>query len=414
MPGVTKETIDEASSRLSQVVGKFPLYFSDRLSQKFGAEIYLKREDLQVVRSFKIRGAYNKMSSLSDEERSRGVVCASAGNHAQGVAYSCKVLKIKGAIFMPEATPKQKVDKVKKHGGEYVEVVLLGETLDDALDGAWKYQSENNAVFVHPFEDEMVISGQGTIGKEIIEELPDVDYVFSCVGGGGLISGTSTYLKAVKPEVEIIGVEPFGSPGMVESLKEGKLTILDEIDKFVDGAAMKKVGEKTFEIVKQKVKDVILVKEGKVATEMIDLYQNEGIIAEPAGALSVAGLYFYKDEIKDKKVVCIISGGNNDLQRYPEIVERSLRYKGLKHYFIINFTQKPGQLKAFLTEVLGPNDDIVRFEYIKKTNAEKGPAFIGIEHGSKDDYEPLLERIKQVGFDYRVVGEDDLLYKYLV
>ncbi|MCB1190107.1 MAG: threonine ammonia-lyase IlvA [Leptospiraceae bacterium] len=412
---VTIESIEEAHERLKGIIRDTPLEYSKRLSEKYKANIYLKREDLQEVRSFKIRGAFNKIASLSDEEKTRGIVCASAGNHAQGVAFSCFYLQISGTIFMPDTTPRQKVKKVRNFGGENVEIILTGETFDDSFAQAENLKKEKNAIFVHPFNDELVISGQGTVGKEIFDELGEkVDFVFSSVGGGGLAAGCMTYLKEKIRHLHFIGVEPAGAPAMYESLKTNRVVTLSQIDTFVDGAAVRRIGEKNFEIYKNYAGEVITVPEGKVCTTMIELYQNEGIVTEPAGALSVAALDFVAYRLRGKNVVCIISGGNNDILRYPEIMERSLRYEGLKHYFIINFTQKPGQLKKFVEEVLGPNDDIVRFEYIKKTNAEKGPAFIGIELSDKDDYQPLLNKLNEMNFDFRVVSDDDLFYKHLV
>lgn len=412
---VTVQLIEEAAERLESVVRHTTLELSKRLSEKYQANIYFKREDLQEVRSFKIRGAYNKIASLTEEEVASGVVCASAGNHAQGVAYSCAALQIQGTIFMPSVTPKQKVRKVKKFGDGYVNVVLTGETFDDAYAEAEKFREEHHAIFVHQFNDELVIAGQGTVGKEIYDELDgNIDFVFSSVGGGGLAAGCMTYLKERNQLIHYVGVEPSGAPAMYESLKTNKLVTLHDIDTFVDGAAVRKIGDKTFEIFKNYAGEIVTVPEGKVCTSMIELYQNEGIIAEPAGALSVAALDFVAYRLRGKNVVCIISGGNNDILRYPEIMEKSLRYEGLKHYFIINFTQRPGQLRKFVEDVLGPDDDIVRFEYIKKTNAEKGPALVGIELADKDDYPGLIKRLNEIGFDYRVVSDDDMYYKHLV
>jgi threonine dehydratase len=413
--GVTIQAIEDAAERLKSVVRHTPLELSKRLSEKYHAQVYLKREDLQEVRSFKIRGAYNKIVSLTDDEKARGIVCASAGNHAQGVAYSCSALHIHGAIFMPSTTPKQKVQRVRKFGGEYITVILTGNTFDDACAESMKFMQEKQTVFVHPFDDEQVMAGQGTVAKEIYDELQEqVDYVFSAVGGGGLASGCMTYLKEKNPRITYIGVEPAGAAAMYESLKHNRVITLQEIDHFVDGAAVRRIGDKTFAIFTRYVDDVLKVPEGKVCTTMIELYQNEGIIAEPAGALPVSALDFTAYKIKGKTVVCIISGGNNDLLRYPEILEKSLRYEGLKHYFILNFTQKPGQLRKFVEDALGPNDDIVRFEYIKKTNAEEGPALVGIELADKDDYPKLIRKMDEIGFHYRVVSDDDLLYKYLI
>jgi threonine dehydratase len=412
---VSKKDIEAAADRLAGVVERTPLQFNKRLSEIFGAIIYLKREDLQEVRSFKIRGAYNKISSLIPEEKKRGVVCASAGNHAQGVAYSCSKLKIKGTIFMPAISPNQKIDRVRKFGGKFIEIVLIGDTFDEAFEASQTYAKKHHAVYVHPFNDPMTIAGQGTVAKEVYEELDGkLDMIIACLGGGGLVSGTAIYMKETNPKIDVVGSEPKGAAEMRASLKADKLVTLESIDTFVDGAAMKRAGELTFGICKELVDDIKVVPEGKVCMEMVNLYQNEGIVVEPAGALAVSALEQLKNDIKGKTVVCIISGGNNDILRYPEILERSLVYQGLKHYFIIEFAQKPGQLKTFLDHGLGANDDIVRFEYVKKTNKEKGPALVGIELKKKEDLQPLLDRLDKIGIKYHHIKHDDLLYDHLI
>jgi threonine dehydratase len=410
---ITVQHIEEARERLKNVVTKTPLHLSKRLSEKYGANIYLKREDLQEVRSFKIRGAYNKMATLTNEEKKLGVVCASAGNHAQGVALSCSLLKVYGVIFMPVGTPLQKIERVKNFGGKYVRIELTGETYDAAGKAAKKYCHDENMVFVHPFNDPLTIAGQGTVGAEIYEAIkPDI--VIAAIGGGGLISGVSTYLKAKLPDIKIFGAEPLGAPSMVEALKIGAPIELPKIDTFVDGAAVATAGDLTLQIVKKNVDDIFLVKEGRVCSIMVDLYQNEGIITEPAGALPVAALRKVKDQIKGKNVVCIISGGNNDILRYPEILERSLVWQGKKHYFLIEFAQKPGQLKNFLDKAMGPTDDIVRFEYMKKTSKEKGAALVGIELKDKKDLEPFLEKMRAIELNFKILNPNDLLYQYLI
>ncbi|HEX8931796.1 MAG TPA: threonine ammonia-lyase IlvA [Patescibacteria group bacterium] len=412
---ITIQQINEAAKRLEEVVVKTPLQFSKRISEKYNAQIYLKREDLQQVRSYKIRGAYNKISSLSPAEKKRGVVAASAGNHAQGVAQSCSILKIYGTIFMPIVTPTQKIDRVKHFGGKYVEIKLVGQTYDESSDAAHQYCKEQKAIYIHAFDDPLTIAGQGTVGKEIYEQLQgEFDIVLAPVGGGGFISGVSSYLKAQKPTIKIYGIEPAGSPSMYEALKQKKIVRLEKIDTFVDGAAVAETGKLPFAICKENLEEVILVPEGKICNSMIALYQNEGIITEPAGALAVAALETMREKIKNKKVICIISGGNNDLTRYPEILERSLVYQGRKHYFIIQFAQKPGQLRKFLDEVLGPNDDIVRFEYMKKTNRERGAALVGIELQNRKDLEPLLERLQAAQFNYHKLSSKELLYDYII
>lgn len=440
---VSVKTIDQAAINLAGVAKKTPLQRNQRLSDLYSANIYFKREDLQIVRSYKIRGAYNKMVSLSSDEKQNGVVCASAGNHAQGVAYGAFLQKVKAVIFMPVTTPLQKINKVKHFGGEFVETKLFGNNFDESNKEAKDYAHKFKMGFIPPFDDYQVISGQGTVGKEIYDELGEnLDLVLCPIGGGGLVAGLGTYLKeknkrssstnkqsfsvseqssssskqsfSVSKNIEIIGVEPKGAPSMYESLKAKKVVTLESINTFVDGAAVKTVGEKTFAIASKFLKQIILVQEGKVCTIMIELYQNEGIITEPAGALAISALDEIKEKIKGKTVVCIVSGGNNDILRYPEIMEKSLVYLGLKHYFLIEFAQKPGQLRQFVDKALGPTDDIARFEYIKKTSKERGPALIGIEVSAKEDFEKLTSRMDKLDIKYTVIKDSDLLYSYLI
>ncbi|MBI4078748.1 MAG: threonine ammonia-lyase IlvA [Candidatus Levybacteria bacterium] len=412
---VSVQTIDDAAKRINGIAKNTPLQLNKRLSNLFGANVYIKREDLQRVRSYKIRGSYNLIKSLTKEGKKSGVVCASAGNHAQGVALSANELKIHATIFIPIKTPLQKIERVKYFGGKWIDIKLIGLTYDESCNAALQFCKENNAVFVHPFNDEQVISGQGTVGKEIFDELGNnIDYVFVPIGGGGLVSGVSTYLKNKIKHIKVIGLEPQGAPSMLEALKKGKIVTLKVIDTFVDGAAVRTVGDKTFPIVKRLVDEVLLVPEGKICTTMIDLYQNEGIVTEPAGALSISALDFLANKIKGKTVVCILSGGNNDILRYPEIMEKSLVYQGKKHYFLIEFAQKPGQLRQFVDKALGPTDDIVRFEYIKKSAKETGPALVGIEQASSKDFDRLKKKMKKLGINFKIITSSDLLYSYLV
>ena len=406
--------INRAHLVLKNVVLKTPLQFHRKLSEKFGCEVYLKREDLQVVRSYKIRGAYNLIQSLNEAERQRGVVCASAGNHAQGVAFSCKLLDIKGVIYMPAITPKQKINQVKMFGGSNIEIVLVGDTFDDCQAHALEFTKQNNSVFIPPFDHEKVIEGQGTVAKEILEEQSNIDYVFVPVGGGGLSAGMGSYFATYAPQIKMIGVEPQGAPSMKEALKAGKPVILVSIQRFVDGASVKRVGDRNFEICKDALADMLLVPEGKVSSTILQLYNEDAIVAEPAGALSIAALDQYGDQIKGKKVVCVLSGGNNDIDRMQEIKERSLLYEGLKHYFIVRFAQRPGALKEFVNHILGPNDDIVRFEFIQKHNKETGPALIGIEVKSKEDFDFLIERMNSHKLNYTLVNQNENLFEYLV
>ena len=404
-----------ARVRLSNVINHTPLNESFNLSNKFEAKIYLKREDLQVVRSYKIRGAYNKISTLSKEEQEKGVVCASAGNHAQGVALSCNKLGIKGKIYMPSTTTAQKIRSVKMFGKDNVEIVLTGDTFDDAFAEAMLDCEKNNKAFIHPFDDEKVIEGQGTVGLEIFQDIQEpLDYIFLPIGGGGLAAGVSSYSKQISPNTKIIGVEPAGAPSMKTAFEKGEVITLKEIDPFVDGAAVKRVGNRNFEICRQTLEDIILIPEGQICTDILMLYNQEGIIVEPAGALTVSALNYYQDKIKGKNVACVISGGNNDITRMAEINERSLLFKQLKHYFIVQFPQRAGALKEFLVNVLGPDDDICLFEYTKKTNRENGPALIGIELKNSDDYEPLIERMDRYKINYKLLNQNLELFNILI
>ncbi|SKC77923.1 threonine ammonia-lyase IlvA [Ohtaekwangia koreensis] len=406
--------INAAADILKTVVLKTPLQFHRKLSEKFKAEIYIKREDLQVVRSYKLRGAYNLMQSLTDEQRSRGIVCASAGNHAQGVAFSCRHLDIKGVIYMPAITPKQKINQVKMFGGDNIEIVLTGDTFDECQAHALEYTQKNNMVFIPPFDHVKVIEGQGTVAKEILDEVSGIDYIFVPIGGGGLCAGVGEYFKTYSPQTKIIGVEPAGAPSMKEALKAGKPVKLEKIQRFVDGASVQKVGDLTFSYCKDALTDMLLVPEGKVSSTILQLYNQDAIVAEPAGALSIAALDQYAEQIKGKKVVCVLSGGNNDIDRMQEIKERSLLYEGLKHYFIVRFAQRPGALKEFVNQILGPTDDIVRFEFIQKHNKETGPALIGIEVKSAEDFKTLIERMDGHKLNYTLVNQNENLFEYLV
>lgn len=412
----TKNQLDfeSAYERLKGVVKRTPLEYNAGLSAKYDCEIYLKREDLQIVRSYKLRGAYNMISQLTAEELSRGVVCASAGNHAQGVAFSCNALGTKGVIFMPEITPKQKVTQTEMHGHGSVELVLTGDTFDDCLREALAYTEAHEMTFIPPFDNYRIIEGQGTVGVEILQDLPDAEVVIMPIGGGGLAAGAGTYLKQQVPGIYLIGVEPEGAPSMLKALEQGEPITLPEIDRFVDGAAVKRVGALTYDICRDVLDDMLLVPEGKVCTTILKLYNEDAIVVEPAGALSVAVLDACKDKIKGKKVVCIVSGGNNDIARMQEIKEKSLLYEGLKHYFIVRFPQRPGALKLFVNNVLGPHDDITRFEFIKKSEKENGPALVGIELKSADDYPALLKRMIAHRFNVIELNKDRTLFEYLV
>ncbi|HTG67304.1 MAG TPA: threonine ammonia-lyase IlvA [Flavobacterium sp.] len=407
--------IQEAQKQLQDVVMATPLSKNLNLSNEFTARILLKREDLQTVRSYKIRGAYNKISTLSAEEQEQGVICASAGNHAQGVAYSCKLLHIKGKIYMPKTTPKQKIKQVNLFGGSFVEIVLTGDTFDDAYAAAIDDATNNKMAFIHPFDDVKVIAGQGTVGLEILESYKKpIDYVFVPIGGGGLAAGLSEVFKHLSPDTKIIGVEPEGAPSMKTSIDNGKVTILDNIDKFVDGAAVKQVGKLTFDICKKNLSDIILVPEGKVCTTILRLYNEEAMVVEPAGALTISALDLYKEKIKGKTVVCIVSGSNNDIERTAEIKERSLLYEGLMHYFMIQFPQRPGALKEFVNDILGPDDDITYFQFTKKNSREVGPAVVGLELKNKNDIIAIKTKMENKGFEYKYLNEKQDLFNQLI
>lgn len=409
------EDIVRAHHVLREVIIRTPLQRDAVLSAKYGCNVYLKREDLQIVRSFKIRGAYNMIRSLSAEDRAKGIVCASAGNHAQGVAYSCKALGIKGKVYMPSTTPNQKVKQVRRFGGEFVEVILKGDTFDDAYEEALQACIDHGMTLIHPFDEPRIIAGNGTIAMEVMESLDTpADYMFVTIGGGGLAAGVATYVKTVSPSTKVIGVEPSGAASMSEALKLGEVVTLKEINKFVDGAAVKRVGGLTYDICSRLLDDVVKVPEGKACTAILELYNENAIVVEPAGSLPIAALDLYRDQIRGKTVVCIVSGGNNDIDRMQEIKERSLIYEGLKHYFMVNFPQRAGALREFLAEILGPHDDITRFEYFKKHDKENGPALVGIELMSKEDYAPLIERMKEKGMDYVEINKDPNLFNMLI
>lgn len=412
---VGMEDIVRAHHVLKEVVRRTPLQLDPTLSAKYECNVYLKREDLQIVRSFKIRGAYNRIRSLGPEDMEKGIVCASAGNHAQGVAFSCNALGIQGQIYMPSTTPNQKVKQVKRFGGSHVEIILTGDTYDDAYAEAMKACTEGGRTFIHPFDDQKIVAGNGTIGMEIMEVLDaPADYIFVTIGGGGLVSGVGTYIKTVSPTTKLIGVEPSGAASMTEALKQGKVVTLESIDKFVDGAAVKRVGDLNYKICTDLIDDIVQVPEGKACTTILELYNDSAIVVEPAGALPVSALDMYRDQIRGKTVVCIISGGNNDIDRMQEMKERSLIYEGLKHYFVVNFPQRSGALREFLEQVLGPKDDIARFEYTKKHNKENGPALVGIELSDKADHDGLISRMDKSGIEYKELNHDINLFNLLI
>ena len=407
--------IDHAADVLAEILEPTPFQKNNNLCDIYDATVYLKREDLQMVRSYKIRGAYNKIRTLAPEVLKYGIVCASAGNHAQGVAFSCNKLRIMGSIFMPTTTPKQKIEQVRMFGKEYIDIVLTGDTFDAANDAAIKFAKKSGRTFIPPFDDPKVMEGQGTIGKEILSQCNEkLDYIFVPIGGGGLASGLGSYIKAMSPETKIIGVEPAGAPCMKTAIEKGEVVDLEHIDKFVDGAAVKKAGALTYEVCKDVLDDIIVVPEGAVCTTIIHMYNKSAIVVEPAGALSGAALKFYKDQIKGKKVACIVSGSNNDITRMEEIREKSLLYEGLKHYFIVDFPQKSGAVLSFIRDIIGPTDDLVHIQYIKKTNKNFGPALIGIEVAAKEDFDALIRRMQAYNVSYEYINENNKLFEILI
>ena len=409
------EDIQKASGVLEEILEPTPLQKNPNLSDVYDAQVYLKREDLHMVRSYKIRGAYNKIRSIAPEVLKYGIVCASAGNHAQGVAFSCNKLHIMGSIYMPVTTPRQKIEQVRMFGKEYIDIVLVGDTFDAANAAAIEYAKKSGKTFIPPFDDQKIIEGQGTIGYEILSQTKVApDYVFVPIGGGGLASGVGAYIKTLSPQTKVIGVEPAGAPCMKTAIEKGEVIELEHINKFVDGAAVKKAGKLTYDICKDVLDDIITVPEGAVCTSIINLYNKSAIVVEPAGALSIAALKFYSEEIKGKNVVCIVSGSNNDITRMEEIREKSLIYEGLKHYFIVNFPQKPGAVLSFIRDIIGPTDDLVYIQYIKKTNKEEGPALIGIEVASKEDFKALMRRLDANNVNYEYINENDNLFEILI
>ncbi|WP_394749160.1 threonine ammonia-lyase IlvA [Spongiimicrobium salis] len=409
------EDIHKAASTIQQITDVTPLAHNIRLSKHYEAAIFLKREDLHRVRSYKIRGAYNKISSLSKAEMERGVVCASAGNHAQGVAFACSHLGIKASIFMPMVTPKQKVEQTTMFGGSWVDVVLEGDTFDDSFAAADAYCKKNDMTFIHPFDDPKIIEGQATVGIELISQTESpLDYVFVAIGGGGLASGLIATFKTLSPQTKIIGVEPLGAPSMKTSIAQKKNVTLAKIDKFIDGAAVKRVGDHTFPICAQHLDDMVTVAEGKVCQTILDLYNKDAIVVEPAGALSIAVLDYFSHVIKGKRVACIVSGSNNDIARTAEIKERALLYGNLKHYFIVRFPQRPGALKEFVVNILGPTDDITHFEYSKKSSRENASAVVGIELKTPKNLEALIHRMKANNFYGDYLNNKPELFQYLV
>ena len=421
---LSPDLIAQASDILSEVVEKTPVMLSERLSDLIGVPVYLKREDMQKCRSFKVRGAYFRMSTLSEEERRRGVVCASAGNHAQGLAYACAQLKVRGTIYLPSNTPKQKRQRIETIGGDWVEQVIVDGTFDRANAQAQEAARHSGRTYVHPYDDPRTIAGQGTIAVELEEQvLSEAAAVLVPVGGGGLLSGIATWIRSRFPDIKIYGVEPRGAASMAAAMEADQIVSLPTVDPFVDGTAVGRAGELPFSIVQELVDDILVVPEGAVCTEMLDLYHSDGVIAEPAGALASAAARMYfsdaeqRNELlggKEGAIVAVVSGGNNDMTRYAEIMERSLRHEGLRHYFLVTFPQQPGALRSFLEDVLGPGDDIVHFEYTKKNNRDSGPALVGIDLADREDITGLRARMEASPLHVEELRPDSEIYRLVI
>lgn len=415
MSTVTAKDIEVAAGVLAKVATKTPLQKSERLSEEVGRPVYLKREDLQICRSFKVRGAYVRMAAMDEDERAAGVVCASAGNHAQGVAYACAHLGIKGTIFLPASTPRQKRKRIATIGGKWVEPVIVAGDFDEANRVAAAAAKEGGKVYVHPYDDPYTIAGQGSIAVDLDFQLPeDTDMILIPVGGGGLIAGMATWLKAHRPGIRIVGVESAGAASMKAALQAGNPVSLERVDSFVDGTAVGRAGDLTYQIVRELVDDIVVVPEGAVCTEMLDLYHSEGVIAEPAGALASAAARNFLPQIPNGSVVCLVSGGNNDLSRYAEVTERSGRYEGLRHYFLVTFNQEPGALRAFLNDVLSEGEDIIYFQYTKKNNRDTGPALVGIELPDPTDIKGLRRRMAASPLQVQEIDPSSQIFKILV
>ncbi len=412
---MSARTVEEAAKRLAGVVTRTPLEPNERLSARVDARVWLKREDLQTVRSYKIRGAYNFIVQLDADRRERGVVCASAGNHAQGVAYACRRLGANGRVYVPGTTPRQKRERIATLGGSHIEVIVVGETYEDAFTAAKQDSERTGATLVPAFDAPETVAGQGTVAMEVVAQLgfiPDVMVV--PVGGGGLLAGIAAWAAERAPEMRIVGVEPAGATCMAAALAAGEPVRLETVDTFVDGAAVALAGSVTYPLVRDGGVELTDVAEGAICTEMLAMYQSDGVIAEPAGALATAALGTTVKIDPGQIVVCVVSGGNNDVSRYGEVLERSLIHEGLKHYFLVGFPQEPGALRRFLDEVLGPDDDITRFEYVKRNSRETGPALIGIELARAGDLEGLLHRLEVSPLQVERVEPGSPLFHFLV
>ncbi len=409
------QEIEEVSRSFPEDIIQSPLEYHARLSKKYGADVFLKREDRQAVRSYKIRGAYTVISQTSAEERKGGFVAASAGNHAQGFAYSCKLFKTTGVVFMPTTTPLQKIQATRKFGGDYTTIEIVGNNFDEAQEQALAFCAQNNMTFIPAFDHPEIIKGQASCGLEILtqNEGSDIDYIFCPIGGGGLIAGLSEVFLQSPQNPIIIGCEPQGAPAAYHSLERGSNVVLESIDTFVDGASVKAIGTHTFPYIQKNINTVNLVPEGRLCSTIIELLQEDGLVLEPAGVLAIDSLKDYKEEIRGKRVICIASGSNLDFERLNEIKERSLQYEGLKKYLIINFVQRGGALKEFL-DTLPDSVDIERFEYLKKNQKEKGPALVGLRASAPETMKSFMSLLAETTIEFRDITHDQMFFEFIV
>lgn len=392
-----------------------PLEYNQSLSKQFEANIYLKREDLQLVRSYKIRGSFNLISNLSNKEKSNWVVAASAWNHAQWVALSCKIFKIKWTIFMPQTTPSQKIRKTKVFGGEFVEIILIWDSFDETYKNAIEYATKNKKKFIHPFDDYMVMTGQATVWLEIINEFKDwkIDFLLVPIWGWWLAAWTGSVFKQLSSRTRLIWVEAENAAWMHTSLNNNKITTLNSANTIAEWTAVKTVWKNTFEICKKIIDEIVLVPDWHIATIMLKLLDDQWIILEWAWALSIAALNSIKNKIKWKNVVCVLSWGNFDFSKLPEIQEKSLKFEGQKRYFIISFPQRPWALKEFL-DILWDEDDIVFFEYIKKSAKERWPALVWLESTDKKSFEKIIQKMKKHNIMYEDITNNPMYFEFLI
>lgn len=411
-----QKSAQQATKALRALFPETPLQQNTHLSQRYGAEVFLKREDLTPVRSYKLRGAFNAMRNvLARDPGQRHFVCASAGNHAQGVAYACRHFGVQGTVFMPVTTPQQKIDKTRAFGEDHIRIVLTGDYFDQTLAAAQSHCAEARAFFLSPFDDEEVIAGQASVAIEILDQLGRApDLVVLPVGGGGLASGVVSYLSAAAPATRFRFVEPAGGASLAAALRAGGPVTLKRVNNFVDGAAVARIGERPFgRLAGIDPTHVLAAPEDRVCITMLEMLNVEGIVLEPAGALSVDVLPELAAEIEGKTVVCVTSGGNFDFERLPEVKERAQRHAGLKKYFILRMPQRPGALREFLT-MLGPDDDIARFEYLKKSARNFGSVLIGIETRAAENFVTFTEKLEAAGFAWRDITEDEALAEFLI